>query len=226
LRCLERDGKFQKNFATSPGQSITYKAESIDFSGGARRSTVLVVAAVGMSGSGKTVTFEYLVSRLTAEGYRVGSIKHVHHEGFTMDTEGTNTWRYAKAGAKVIVAISPEEIDIIRKTRLALDDLDHVIALLKDEKLDVVFIEGFHSLIAKRADVPKIVTAKDSDGLEQTLKGTVEPIVAIAGVVAKNSSETSYRGIPFVKVPEDGQKLVDIIKSHLQREKTSGKTAD
>ena len=74
-----------------------------------------MVAAVGVSGSGKTVTLEYLISRLSAEGYKIGSIKHVHHQGFTMDKEGTNTWRYAKAGAKVIVAISPEEIDVIKK---------------------------------------------------------------------------------------------------------------
>ena len=178
---------------------------------------VLVVAAVGMSGSGKTVTLEYLISQLSAEGYRVGSIKHVHHKGFTMDREGTNTWRYAKAGSKVIVAISPEEIDIIKKTRMALNDLDRVIALLQNEELDVVFIEGFHSLIAKRQDVPKIVTAKDQQGLEQTLEGTVDPIIAVAGVVAKNSSSQTYRGIPFIKVPEDGQILVELIKNRLPR---------
>ena len=51
--------------------------------------------------------------------------------------------------------------------------------------LDIVFIEGFHSLIAKRADVPKIITAIDEEGLKQTLEGTVEPILAIAGIVAK-----------------------------------------
>ena len=90
-----------------------------------------------------------------------------------MDKEGTNTWRYAKAGSKVIVAISPEEIDIIKKTQMALNDLDKIIALLEQEKLDIVFIEGFHSLIAKRQDVPKIITAKDQKGLEQTLEGTV-----------------------------------------------------
>ena len=184
---------------------------------------VLVVAAVGVSGSGKTVTLEYLVSHLSSEGYKVGSIKHVHHEGFTMDKEGTNTWRYAKAGAKVIVAISPEEIDIIRKTRMELKDLDHIIALLQNEELDVVFIEGFHSLIAKRQDVPKIVTAKDLRGLEQTLKGTVEPIIAIAGVVAKSASSSTYQNIPFIKVPEDGQKLLDLIKTHLATNCESGK---
>ena len=132
-----------------------------------------------------------------------------------MDREGTNTWRYAKAGSKVIVAISPEEIDIIKKTQMALNDLNRIIALLEDEKLDVVFIEGFHSLIAKRQDVPKIITAKDEDGLKQTLEGTVAPIIAIAGVVAKKSASPTYCNIPIIKVPEDGQKLVDLVTNKL-----------
>jgi molybdopterin-guanine dinucleotide biosynthesis protein B len=178
--------------------------------------TVLVIAAVGVSGSGKTVTLEYLISHLSAEGYKIGSIKHVHHKGFTMDKEGTNTWRYAKAGSKVIVAISPEEIDIIRKTETSLNDLDQIIALLEQEKLDIAFIEGFHSLIAKRKDVPKIITAKDQNGLEQTLEGTVQPIMAITGIVAQNTSNPTYTNIPIIKVPEDGQKLIELVKKQLE----------
>ena len=191
---------------------------------GARLATVLVVAAVGVSGSGKTVTLEYLVSKLSAQGYKIGSIKHVHHKGFTMDKEGTNTWRYAKAGAKVIVAISPEEVDIIKKTAMPLDKLDQMIALFDPEDLDIVFFEGFHSLIAKRADVPKIITAVDEKGLKQTLEGTVQPILAIAGIVAQNSSSITYQNIPIIKVPEDGQKLVDLVKAYLKHTKTKKST--
>jgi molybdopterin-guanine dinucleotide biosynthesis adapter protein len=165
------------------------------------------------------VTLEYLISKLSAEGLRVGTIKHVHHKGFTMDKEGTNTWRYAQAGSKVIVAISPEEVDIIRKTETALKDLDQIIALLEQEKLDVVFIEGFHSLIAKRKEVPKIITAKDTDGLRQTLDGTVEPILAVAGIVAKTLGAATYQNIPVIKVPEEGTKLVELVKE--QRKKTT-----
>jgi len=143
-----------------------------------------------------------------------------------MDKEGTNTWRYAKAGSKVIVAISPEEIDIIKKTQMALNDLDRIIELLEREKLDVVFIEGFHSLIAKRQDVPKIITAKDEDGLKRTLEGTVDPIVAIAGVIAKNSTNPTYCNIPIVKVPEDGQKLVDLVKNRFGAEQGRRKTVN
>jgi molybdopterin-guanine dinucleotide biosynthesis protein B len=183
--------------------------------------TVLVIAAVGVSGSGKTVTLEYLISHLSAEGYKIGSIKHVHHKGFTMDKEGTNTWRYAKAGSKVIVAISPDEIDIIKKTQMPLNDLDKIIALLEQEKLDIVFIEGFHSLIAKRQDVPKIITAKDQNGLEKTLVGTVQPILAIAGIVAQNTSDTTYTSIPVIKVPEDGHELVELVKKQLEKPQTN-----
>jgi len=138
-----------------------------------------------------------------------------------MDKEGTNTWRYAKAGAKVIVAISPEEIDIIRKTELELNNLDNIINLLENERLDIVFIEGFHSLMAKRADVPKIITATDEKGLKQTLEGTVQPILAIAGIVARNSSSLTYNSIPIVKVPEDGQKLLELVKKQLTQNKTA-----
>ncbi len=138
-----------------------------------------------------------------------------------MDKEGTNTWRYAKAGAKVIVAISPDEIDIIKKTAMALNNLDQITTLLEHEKLDIVFIEGFHSLIAKRADVPKIITAVDENGLKQTLDGTVQPILAIAGILAENSRSPMYNNIPMIKVPEDGQKLVELVKEYLTKNKTA-----
>ncbi len=141
-----------------------------------------------------------------------------------MDKEGTNTWRYAKAGCKVIMAISPEEIDIIKKTQLALQYLDQVIELLAQEKLDIIFVEGFHSLIAKRPDFSKIITAKDQAGLEQTLLGTVGPILAIAGIVAKNSSNPMHTGIPLIRVPEEGKRLVKLVKEQLT--KNNAKTVD
>jgi molybdopterin-guanine dinucleotide biosynthesis protein B len=146
---------------------------------------VLTIAAVGVSGSGKTTTLEYLISELSNEGYKVGAIKHIHREGFTIDKEGTNTWRFSKAGSKITVAISPEEIAIIEKTDHALKDFDKITQYLENEKLDVVFVEGFHDFISKRPEILKIITAKDPVGLEKTLKETIPPILAIAGLIAK-----------------------------------------
>ncbi len=178
---------------------------------------VLLVAAVGRSGSGKTTTIEYLISMLTAEGISVGAVKHVHHKGFTMDTEGKNTWRFARAGAKTIVAVSPDEVAIIRKTQSEYNDFDKIIALLGEETLDVVFVEGLFALTAKRGDVAKIVTATDLNGLAETLKGMVEPILAVSGVVAQTLDTPDYRGIPIIRIPEDGQKLVELVKEKLEK---------
>jgi molybdopterin-guanine dinucleotide biosynthesis protein B len=177
---------------------------------------VLVIAAVGTSGSGKTTTLEYLIQQLSAEGYRIGSIKHVHHEGFTMDKEGTNTWRYAKAGAKVIVAISPEEVAVIKKTDAALEDLDQIISLLEKEQLDIVFIEGFHRLIAKRTDIPKIITAEDEDNLKRTLEGTVEPILAVTGIISQSTPSLSWLKIPVINLNTNGEELLELVKKNLK----------
>jgi molybdopterin-guanine dinucleotide biosynthesis protein B len=177
---------------------------------------VLVIAAVGTSGSGKTTTLEYLIQRLSAEGYKIGSIKHIHREGFTIDKEGTNTWRYAKAGSKVIVAISPEEIAIIKKTNAALNDLDQVIELLEQEQLDMVFIEGFHKLIAKRTDIPKIITAENEANLKMTLETTVEPIIAISGVISQNKTTVTNLKIPIINIATEGEQLIQLVKKHLK----------
>jgi molybdopterin-guanine dinucleotide biosynthesis protein B len=193
---------------------------------------VLVIAAVGTSGSGKTTTLEYLISHLSAEGYKIGSVKHVHHEGFTMDKEGTNTWRYAKAGSKVIAAISPEEIAILKKTDAALNDLDQVIGLLEKEQLDIIFIEGFHRLIAKRTDVPKIITAEDEANLKRTLEGTAEPILAVTGVISQNKPTISGLKIPIIDLDTEGEQLLQLIKKHIKDKSshpeqcTRGKTVD
>ena len=177
--------------------------------------TVLVIAAVGKSGSGKTTTLEYLVSNLASEGYRIGAIKHIYHKGFKIDKEGTNTWRYAKAGSKVIAAVSTEEIVVIKKAETELNDLEQVTGLLGNEQLDVIVVEGFRGLVEKRKDVLKIVTAKDADSLKRTLEGTVQPIIAVAGVIGQQKPEIKLE-IPVINIPEEGKQLLKLVKEHLK----------
>ena len=174
---------------------------------------VTLIAAIGLSGSGKTTTIEHLISQLTREGYRVGAIKHIHREGFTIDKEGTNTWRFSKAGSKITVAISPEEIAIIEKTNASSNNLDKVLELLESEKLDLIFIEGFHNLVSKKPEILKIITAKNSEDLEKTLKETVPPIIAITGLIAKNNHRTNK--IPYINLPDEEVELVQIVKKYL-----------
>jgi molybdopterin-guanine dinucleotide biosynthesis protein len=49
---------------------------------------------------------------------------------------------------------------------MAINDLDKVIELMDGELLDVVFVEGFHKLIAKRKDILKIITAENEEKQE------------------------------------------------------------
>jgi molybdopterin-guanine dinucleotide biosynthesis protein MobB len=179
---------------------------------------VLVVAAVGVSGSGKTTTLEYLISRFSVKGYRVGAIKHIHHVDFSMDKPGTNTWRFAQAGAGVVVAVSPQEIDIIKKTTQDIQDLNKVLELLRNEDLDLLFIEGFHGLIAQHPEIIKIVTAKDQGDLKSTLELIKRPVLAIAGVVTQSSTDARFEQIPIIKIPLEGDKLVCLIEKELQKQ--------
>jgi molybdopterin-guanine dinucleotide biosynthesis protein B len=177
----------------------------------------LLIAAVGTSGSGKTTTIEYLISQFTNDGYKVGSIKHIYHKGFSFDKEGTNTWRFAKAGSEVTVAVSSDEMVIIKKRKSATNDLDQIIELLEKEKLDIIFIEGFHNIVAKRKDILKIVTAKDIDSLKRTLEGTVEPILAITGQVAESGTRIDGLKVPLIEIPSEGKQLLKFIERYLTK---------
>ena len=180
--------------------------------------TVLVIAAVGKSGSGKTTTLEYLVSNLSSEGYRIGAVKHIFHKGFKVDKEGTNTWRYAKAGSKVIAAVSTEEIVVIKKTETELTSLEQVLGLLGNEQLDIIVVEGFRSIVEKRKDVLKIVTAKDADSLKKALDGTVQPIIAATGLIGKQVPKIKLE-IPVINIPDEGKQLLKLVKEHLKTKK-------
>ena len=81
-----------------------------------------------------------------------------------------------------------------------------------------MFIEGFHTAISKRADILKVVTAKNIDDLKKTLNESVQPILAITGLVAKNKSDANERGIPFIDLPQEGEQLVALVKKYLKNQ--------
>ena len=178
---------------------------------------MVVIAFIGTSGSGKTTTIEYLTSQLSKEGFKIGSIKHIHHKDFSIDTEGTDTWRHIRAGAAVTVAIAPKEIVIIKKTDAGLQYLNRAIELLTNmEKFDVIFTEGFHSLVAKREDIPKIIAAKTPEDLKRTLDGTAPPLLAVTGSIVKEALKVSGIKVPIIDLHKDGDILLKLVKDQIQ----------
>lgn len=64
------------------------------------------VHILGRKNHGKTTLVVELVSYLAEHGYRVGAIKHTHHE-HQLDTPGKDSYRHREAGATVSAILSP-----------------------------------------------------------------------------------------------------------------------
>ena len=57
-----------------------------------------ILGVVGTKNTGKTTLVTLIVSELVNRGYRVGTVKHTHHE---LDLEGKDTWKHREAGSRV-----------------------------------------------------------------------------------------------------------------------------
>jgi len=173
------------------------------------------IAVLGTTKSGKTTLIEYLISNLSKEGFSIGTIKHIHDAGFSIDVKGKDTWRHAKAGAKIVVGVAPKELAIIRKKETFENELEGIIDLIKDEKLDLLIIEGFHSAVCQRKDIFKIVAAKSEEELRRTLEGTIGPVLAITGPFAKLKVAPAGVTVPIIDIKTEGKKILEMVKKVL-----------
>ncbi|MBI2183464.1 MAG: molybdopterin-guanine dinucleotide biosynthesis protein B [Thaumarchaeota archaeon] len=174
-----------------------------------------IISITGSSNSGKTTTTVYLIKKLSEDGFKVGAVKHIHHE-FTMDTQGKDTWRMTRSGAKMVSSISPAEVATLRKPVGAKKDLAAVLKLYRDEKIDVVVAEGFATILSKRRNILKIVTAKTIEEFEDRVKTTAPPILAATGVFANNPTREKS-SVPIINFEKNSEQLYAIVKKHLTR---------
>lgn len=112
-----------------------------------------IISIIGHKKSGKTTLGVRLVSALKEYG-SVGVIKHIHS---SFDTPKKDTNRFSDAGAKVVLALTPNEtVKIVNNN----NDLNLALCELADSGIDFAVIEGF-----KNSNIPKIaigdVTAKN-----------------------------------------------------------------
>ena len=75
----------------------------------------VLIAVVGSSESGKTTAIEALIKGLTKQGYIIASAKRIPEPDFTIDKEGKDTWKHAKAGASTVLSVAPKELAVIKK---------------------------------------------------------------------------------------------------------------
>ena len=151
------------------------------------------------------------MSNLSKKGFQIGTVKHIHHGDFTIDAPGKDTWRHAQAGAGTVIAVSTNEVAIIRKTKDLQEDLNRILNLF-DTNLDLIFLEGLHTLILQRSDVYKIITASTVSDAKLRLSDMCPPILAVSGKVARQVTRIPGTPIPVLDVTRSGRELLQIVE--------------
>ncbi len=165
------------------------------------------IAVVGTKKSGKTTTIENLIRELAKRGYKVVAIKHIPEPDFTIDTAGKDTWRYAQAGAKTVISVASNEIATIEKTPT--DNTSLSTLLKKCRGNDVVFIEGFKKLVAKKKNIPKIAVVKSMKEATDAIEA-YKPILAFSGPY---NTESLGFTVPYADGAKNPEKLTDIVEN-------------
>ena len=153
-----------------------------------------VIGVFGWKNVGKTYFATLIIKLLVSKGYKVGSIKHAHHN-FDIDQPGTDSFKHRKAGSsQVIISSSRRWAKIIENNNKKEKNLDELIAEFQD--IDIVVVEGF-----KKEKHPKIeILGKNLQKINREIKN----------VIAIISDELSDSRIPVFK-KNDIESLVEFI---------------
>ncbi len=170
----------------------------------------VIVAVVGTSKSGKTTAIEVLIKGLIKRGYTVASAKHIPEPEFTIDTEGKDTWRHAKAGVSAVLSVAPNELTSIKKGDTRNFTLEQVIAEIPD--VDIIITEGFKNLVGPNASIPKLVTAKSIHEITSAIK-RYKNILAFVTPISSGKVETKC---PFVDALKEPERLVELVNSKVE----------
>jgi molybdopterin-guanine dinucleotide biosynthesis protein B len=107
-----------------------------------------VYGVIGWKNSGKTSLMERLVAEITARGFSVSTVKHVHHS-VDLDQPGKDTFRHRQAGAREVVLASADRFALLVEHRGPEPELPAILARLAP--VDLVLVEGY-----KRDAHPKV----------------------------------------------------------------------
>jgi len=152
---------------------------------------------IGITGSkdvGKTYYASLIIKLLVENGYKIGSIKHAHHD-FDIDKPGTDSFKHREAGStQVIISSSKRWAKIIENNDKNEKNLDELIKEFHD--VDIIVVEGY-----KKENHPKI---------EILSKGLKNKSKEANNVIAFVSDELKDTSIPVFN-KNDTKNLVDFI---------------
>ncbi len=127
-----------------------------------------VFGIAGYKNAGKTTLIVALVRELTGRGFRVGTVKHAHHD-FDIDHPGKDSHAHRQAGAVEVIVASARRVAHITELQPGTEPaLAALVAALGP--VDVVLVEGWKSgthprLELRRAAAPAPALAPAAGGV-------------------------------------------------------------
>jgi len=157
-----------------------------------------IIGIVGWKDVGKTFFATEIIKLLVIKGYKVGSIKHAHHD-FDIDQPGTDSFKHREAGSEqAIISSSKRWAKIFENNNKKEKNLKELIKEFQD--IDIIVVEGF-----KKENHPKIeIIGKNS-------RSTNKEIKKVIAIVSDELHDTS---IPVFK-KNDIKNLVEFIIKNL-----------
>ncbi|MCB1662598.1 MAG: molybdopterin-guanine dinucleotide biosynthesis protein B [Pseudomonadales bacterium] len=134
-----------------------------------------VFGITGWKNSGKTTLVVKLVEHFSAQGLKVATIKHAHHD-FDIDIPNTDSYKHRKAGAAEVIVTSDLRWALIHELEGKREpSLTELIEKLSDD-VDLILVEGY-----KIEQHPKIqVIRTENEKSNQPMPDNIPSIVAFA----------------------------------------------
>lgn len=168
--------------------------------------TVPVLSIVGSSNSGKTTLIEKLIARLMAQGLRIATIKHSHHQP-ELDTPGKDSWRHKQAGAATSFLIGPQQMMMVADVKEELHPKLLASSYCKD--FDLVLVEGYSILPGPKIEVLRAARST-------TLRCALNELIAVVTDVNGLQLEVPQFGL------DDDQAVAALILDWRQKEQGDG----
>ena len=110
-----------------------------------------IIGVVGWKDSGKTTLIEKLIKEFNQRQRTVSTIKHSHHN-FSVDRQGTDSFRHFNAGAKeTILASDTKWVKFSKQVSECEATLNYLIKQIVP--VDIVIVEGFKTSGHKKVEV-------------------------------------------------------------------------
>jgi molybdopterin-guanine dinucleotide biosynthesis protein B len=148
---------------------------------------VPMIAVVVAKAAVKATLLERLIPELQRRGVRVAVIKHDVH-GFVIDREGTDTWRFARAGAEIAAISGPDRLAVVRRTDSGMP-LPELADLMVG--VDLILVKGY-----SQEPIPKIEVRRS--GVVSDRPAPVGPIFAVVADDDQDPAAVGWDRIPHL----------------------------